>query len=490
MGLATGFSRHFLGGGFMFLRRGVARCSICFILAVLIVVLCFSGPYVASVKALALYDDIVIAVLIAFGSAIGVTLSVNGFDVTSTASAVKNLVQDFLTYIGVSSISVWLNNTNIGFVSGLFNLPSLVVDAFNSFWAWVADGAPKADTSTTPTPAPTIAPVDRPTVMPDFTIASREDATFPSSDITSGYILVTSIASWRSILDKFLILQGVSIVYGDYFSQIQSFVSSQISAGYSAFFVSTDVGDSSFRSFQISCAKISSGDYVELSNRYCPSRTISIQPVQNVSNQYIVVGISGSSLTIRMCVGTPTYNGRFYVSPLNASVITSGVSSSSQFIEYAEITSSVDIGYIDVVGIPDSATLNEATDEVMDAVVSGTLVATIEISDTVPVTPTPVQPTPTVSPVLPPDLPLIPDSVLTEKFPFSIPSDLLSLVSALSAEPEAPIISWDLNNMGVDYVIEIDMSRWNTVASICRTCEYVLFLVGLAVATRRIYLRG
>lgn len=479
----------------MFVRRITLQRITCILLVFVLLVMLFCGPFVSSAYALAIYDDIAIAVLIAFGGAIGVTLFVEGYSATEVSAAVKDLVQDFLAYIGVASISVWLQGTQISFVSGLFNLPSLVVDAFSSFWAWVADGAPKADTSQPdPTPAPTLAPDSRPTTMPSYSILSESVSQLPSQSITSGYVLVTGISSYPALFSvamarfgkQFVIPAGSAVS-----AKVNQWVSSRKSSGYACISVAYSRSSNSNAIYLVS-DNVSVGDYVLLNNSSSfASLRLGYSKVEN-ADYYIITSAVESNITLARFVGyVENVYGYDVVSAINASTITSSVSSSATEIDYPVIQDSAnEAGYIDVLGIPDTSTLDEATDDVMDYVVNGSLVATIEISDVAPVTPTPVPPTPTVSPGFPPDLPLIPDTVLTSKFPFSIPSDLLSLITALSAEPEAPIISWNLNSMGIDYVVEIDLSEWDTVASICRTCEYVLFLVGLAVATRRIYLRG
>jgi hypothetical protein len=75
---------------------------------------------------------------------------------------------------------------------------------------------------------------------------------------------------------------------------------------------------------------------------------------------------------------------------------------------------------------------------------------------------------------------------LTKVFPFSIPFDLINMVSALSAKPVAP--SFDFTIFGGDYfpnqTFNIDLSGFDQVASWVRTAELFATAVGLILLTR------
>lgn len=80
---------------------------------------------------------------------------------------------------------------------------------------------------------------------------------------------------------------------------------------------------------------------------------------------------------------------------------------------------------------------------------------------------------------------------LTDVFPFCIPFDLYDFASCLAADPEAPVISWRFYVPEIcDETITLDLSRFDTVASVVRTMELLLFIVGLAMVTRDKFLRG
>lgn len=78
---------------------------------------------------------------------------------------------------------------------------------------------------------------------------------------------------------------------------------------------------------------------------------------------------------------------------------------------------------------------------------------------------------------------------ITEFFPFCIPGDIVALFGSLNVEArQAPIITWnwEIERFGIDEEITIDFSPYDTVASILRNLELILFIIGLAVATRNL----
>lgn len=74
---------------------------------------------------------------------------------------------------------------------------------------------------------------------------------------------------------------------------------------------------------------------------------------------------------------------------------------------------------------------------------------------------------------------------LKSLFPFCIPYDIYSMLSALAAEPVAPKFDFELDFGPVGVIpISADFSEWDNVAQLLRTCEAALFAVGLAVKTK------
>ena len=77
-------------------------------------------------------------------------------------------------------------------------------------------------------------------------------------------------------------------------------------------------------------------------------------------------------------------------------------------------------------------------------------------------------------------------------FPFCIPWDVYYLISAVAAEPVAPVIDFPLNfsNFGLDdYELTVDFGDYNDFAVVIRAVEALSFCVGLALVTRNL-IRG
>lgn len=77
-------------------------------------------------------------------------------------------------------------------------------------------------------------------------------------------------------------------------------------------------------------------------------------------------------------------------------------------------------------------------------------------------------------------------------FPFCIPWDVYYLISAVAAEPVAPVIDFPLNfsNFGLDdYELSVDFGDYDDFAVVIRAVEALSFCVGLALVTRNL-IRG
>ena len=76
-------------------------------------------------------------------------------------------------------------------------------------------------------------------------------------------------------------------------------------------------------------------------------------------------------------------------------------------------------------------------------------------------------------------------------FPFCIPFDIYKAVKLLDASPTAPVVHYKFYfSKSKTYTIDLNLNKFNTVAAILRRMECLLFIIGLATATRRIYIRG
>lgn len=73
-------------------------------------------------------------------------------------------------------------------------------------------------------------------------------------------------------------------------------------------------------------------------------------------------------------------------------------------------------------------------------------------------------------------------------FPFCIPFDLVDMFRKMEVSRKAPVIRWqtDFGEWGSFGEIVLDMSTFDQAASVCRTFELILFIVGLMVATKNL----
>ncbi len=82
-------------------------------------------------------------------------------------------------------------------------------------------------------------------------------------------------------------------------------------------------------------------------------------------------------------------------------------------------------------------------------------------------------------------------SVITDKFPFSLPFDVYHVYNILSAEPVAPKFTFPLKMDGVfDYSFEVDLSEYEWIAVIVRWLLFIIFIVGLIIVTNKLIGRG
>lgn len=79
------------------------------------------------------------------------------------------------------------------------------------------------------------------------------------------------------------------------------------------------------------------------------------------------------------------------------------------------------------------------------------------------------------------NIPII--SGLQNKFPFSIPWDIYNLIHGLSVPRETPVLSFEIEFPVINYTWqpEIDLSMYESTATLCRTLILILFIIGLAV---------
>lgn len=87
-------------------------------------------------------------------------------------------------------------------------------------------------------------------------------------------------------------------------------------------------------------------------------------------------------------------------------------------------------------------------------------------------------------------VPQIPTMIFENKFPFCIPFDIYQFFAMFYVEKEAPHIVVPVPFKGANGVfaeeLTIDLSDYNYVSDVLRVMLYLLFIVGLMVATRRL----
>lgn len=83
---------------------------------------------------------------------------------------------------------------------------------------------------------------------------------------------------------------------------------------------------------------------------------------------------------------------------------------------------------------------------------------------------------------------------LTEYFPFCLPFDIYNILQKLNADPVTPEITVDWGNIlgqfGIEYEMHLDLHDYDDLAALLRNMETAAFVVGLAVVTRQMFLRG
>lgn len=76
---------------------------------------------------------------------------------------------------------------------------------------------------------------------------------------------------------------------------------------------------------------------------------------------------------------------------------------------------------------------------------------------------------------------------LKDKFPFCIPWDVYYAFAVLEDQREAPALDFDLDlGLAGTHHIEIDFADWEDIASLLRLLELLAFIIGLAIATKRL----
>ena len=207
--------------------------------------------------------------------------------------------------------------------------------------------------------------------------------------------------------------------------------------------------------------------------------------------------------------GICEYEGNFYLGVYSVYVDKSGATKDA-FYNLVDITNLLDdenIQNVNVYLTTNNTTINNNNYE-GDTIINNngdTIVNPDNPSD--PDNPiTPIDPTNPGQPTVPDDLPTpdlepstdwniefpdleIPNWILNGKqykFPFDIPFNVMYALSLLQAEPEAPSLQGTLDLGVYEWDYDLDLSDFDGVASICRNMEFLLFLTGLMLMTRKL----
>lgn len=96
-----------------------------------------------------------------------------------------------------------------------------------------------------------------------------------------------------------------------------------------------------------------------------------------------------------------------------------------------------------------------------------------------------------------PTIPVVPDvglndSDLTKVFPFCIPFDFVDMIKALQATPKAPSFKFPIYSINNKFQlkktgdINVDLSQFDSVASLFRNIMLLVFCIGLMLATKNL----
>lgn len=152
-------------------------------------------------------------------------------------------------------------------------------------------------------------------------------------------------------------------------------------------------------------------------------------------------------------------------------------------------------------GLPDDN--KDLFEDLIEIIIPGSVPDPDPVPDPVPDPEVDPDPAPDYEPVIP-DQPQYPDKEevssedigeagpyttpnLKDKFPFCIPWDIKRIFTHLNSGRAAPRINWHWYIEGlIDYTFDIDFSIFNDVAQLLRTLELILFVMVLAVNTRKL----
>lgn len=405
------------------------RC-ISFLLCFVLLFFAFAGPFRQQAQAVAIVDDIIVAIILAVAAASGIAIQSNGF------STVGDFILDKLAEFGQTIGKTWsdiqdaFSARNWLVLQGALSIGSALSDLVTGFIDWLRIEFDFADDTDTPI----IEPV-------------------PAGAYLGPYALISL---------PFTFVTDFSL------ERYQSYSSSE-----TVFLIALrPTATSSIGLYLVSPVASSCNVYNSITNLVYPFSLSSVSSTGIYYNSQMTLGNTPDMFARN---GVPWYEGTLQ-NVVNSYTITSqpGVS------DYVNAgVGTMDIPLVDDPTSDDGLTLTFPGSQVLtiDDIIAIIEAAVTSVYPTIEVEETPANELPEEM-----DYPTV---GLTDVFPFCIPFDLYAFFSVLAADPVAPHFEIPFQIEGlVDYTFVIDLSGFDTVAQILRTMELLLFCVGLVLITR------
>lgn len=404
------------------------RC-ISFLLCFVLLFFAFAGPFRQQAQAVAIVDDIIVAIILAVAAASGIAIQSNGF------STVGDFILDKLAEFGQTIGKTWadiqdaFSVRNWLVLQGALSIGSALSDLVTSFLDWVRTEYGLTDNTDVPIISPSESQYylgEYPCYLLPLTLSETGKTTlsvYADSDYPVYVIASTGI-------------YGSSLMAFFWFSRYPF------------------IGHTAYDSTVNNVGTANSGTY------------------------YYSVGGGGAFSSSYPWLSSVTSLTRAEFEALLASNV--DVSSTPGSIDFVNAgVGTMDIPLVDDPASDDGLTLTFPGSQVLtiDDIIAIIEAAVTSAYPTIEVEETPANELPEEM-----DYPTV---GLTDVFPFCIPFDLYAFFSVLAADPVAPHFEIPFQIEGlVDYTFVIDLSGFDTVAQILRTMELLLFCVGLVLITR------
>lgn len=412
------------------------RC-ISFLLCFVLLFFAFAGPFRQQAQAVAIVDDIIVAIILAVAAASGIAIQSNGF------STVGEFILDKLAEFGQTIGKTWsdiqdaFSARNWLVLQGALTIGSALSDLVTGFIDWLRVEFDFADDTDTPIIESIagglfLGPYPIYSLPTDIIVSSTLSYSFISSDAVYAYYYKAPHPS----------------VAGHFITAVFCFSPASTSCT-----VIRYSGNQQTSGVNTLTLLSPSGFYVRPQYQFSYSTSDTV-----LDSRFI-------------------YNSEPFSDVMSQSYSISSAPSSSDFVNAGVGT--MDIPLVDDPASDDGLTLTFPGSQVLsiDDIIAIIEAAVTSAYPTIEVEETPANELPEEM-----DYPTV---GLTDVFPFCIPFDLYAFFSVLAADPVAPHFEIPFRIEGlVDYTFVIDLSGFDTVAQILRTMELLLFCVGLVLITR------